>query len=335
MGQICLAGGCFWGTQAYMRKLPGVISTEVGYANAREGCAPLTYEDVCSGATGAAEAVLVNYDASAIPLPLLLEAFFRTIDPTSVNRQGNDCGTQYRTGVLWVDEADAATVEDALARLQARHDRPIAVESGPLRSFAVAEDYHQDYLQKNPMGYCHVNLADADAFVREHASELGESAMRRSLKDALASHSFHKPPEWELKGDLTPRQYAVTQQNATEPAFSHPYDRKFSRGIYVDVVTGEPLFASADKFDSGCGWPAFARPIDESVVTEREDTSIPLMPRTEVRSASGDSHLGHVFNDGPAELGGMRYCINGDALRFVPEADMTREGYGWLLPYLR
>lgn len=390
--RICLAGGCFWGTEAYLRKLPGVLSTQVGYANSR--VADPSYELVCSGTTDAAEAVMVEYDPAVLPLPLLLEAFFRTIDPTSVNRQGNDRGTQYRSGVYWIPDegegspcsdaagssdveaqpnsgnlanpADLADIQRAVAKVQAQHSAPIATEVMPLAGFAPAEDYHQDYLQKNPSGYCHVNLADADRFVAEHVDEFGDGApcapraahtdgaadaeaagagddrsgvlpqwQRDRIADELAKHTYTRPSEAELLADLTRSQYSVTQQSATEPAFSHPYDREFAPGVYVDVATGEPLFLSSDKFDSGCGWPAFSRPVADAVVEERADDGIPFMPRTEVRSRAGDSHLGHVFDDGPEELGGLRYCINGNALRFVPKADMRKEGYGWLLPYVR
>lgn len=378
--RICLAGGCFWGTEAYLRKLPGVLSTQVGYANSR--VADPSYELVCSGATDAVEAVMVEYDPAVLPLPLLLEAFFRTIDPTSVNRQGNDRGTQYRSGIYWIpdegegpprsdaagsanveaqsDPDDLAAIKRAVAKVQAQHSAPVATEVMPLAGFAPAEDYHQDYLQKNPSGYCHVNLADADRFVAEHVDEFGDGApstagaadadapgagdgrsgalpqwQRDRIADELAKHTYTRPSEAELLADLTRSQYAVTQRSATEPAFSHPYDREFAPGVYVDVVTGEPLFLSSDKYDSGCGWPAFSRPVADAVIEERDDDGIPFMPRTEVRSRAGDSHLGHVFDDGPEELGGLRYCINGNALRFVPKADMRKEGYGWLLPYVR
>lgn len=381
--RICLAGGCFWGTEAYLRKLPGVLSTQVGYANSR--VADPGYELVCSGATDAAEAVMVEYDPAVLPLPLLLEAFFRTIDPTSVNCQGNDRGTQYRSGIYWIpdegegaprsdaagsanveaqpDPDDLAAIKRAVAKVQAQHSTPVATEVMPLASFAPAEGYHQDYLQKNPSGYCHVNLADADRFVAEHVDEFGDGApstagavvaadadapgvggdrsgalprwQRDRIANELAQHTYTRPSEAELLANLTRSQYAVTQRSATEPAFSHPYDREFAPGVYVDVVTGEPLFLSSDKYDSGCGWPAFSRPIADAVIEERDDDGIPFMPRTEVRSRAGDSHLGHVFDDGPEELGGLRYCINGNALRFVPKADMRKEGYGWLLPYVR
>lgn len=172
--EIYLAGGCFWGTEAYLGKLPGILETEVGYANSR--MADPTYEDVCQGGTDAAECVRVRYDADIIPLPLLLDAYLRTVNPTSVNRQGNDRGTQYRTGIYWTDGADAPVVREKLAELQRRLDAPVAIEAAPLESFYPAEQYHQKYLKKNPMGYCHVNLADARQFVAEHANDFGDSA---------------------------------------------------------------------------------------------------------------------------------------------------------------
>lgn len=315
---IVLAGGCFWGTEAYLKRLPGVLDTETGYANAT--VPHPTYEEVCSGQTQGAEAVRVTYDPHVIPLPLLLEAYFRTIDPTTLNRQGNDVGTQYRTGIYWTDAQDAPIVAAALTKLERQLGRPVRVEAAPLESFFPAEDYHQDYLDAHPGGYCHVNLADADAFVAEHRTDF-----------AIAEQGYGKPDDADLEAALDPDTFAVTQRGATERAFSHPYDQLFDDGIYVDAVTGEPLFSSADKFDAGCGWPAFARPLAESSVLEIPDGSLPGMPRTEVRSASGGSHLGHVFEDGPRERGGQRYCINGAALRFIPRHRMTAEGYGYLL----
>ncbi len=316
--EIVLAGGCFWGTEAYLKRLPGVLDTEVGYANSL--VPQPDYEDVCTGETGAAEAVRVIYDPEIIPLSLLLEGYFRTIDPTALNRQGNDRGTQYRTGIYWTNEHDVPIIASELAKLERRIGKPLRVEARKLENFFPAENYHQDYLDANPMGYCHVNLADARKFVEERKADF-----------SIATQGYARPDETTLREQLDPQTFAVTQESATERAFSHPYDRLFDEGIYVDAVTGEPLFSSADKFDSGCGWPAFARPIAESSLMEVTDTSIPGMPRTEVRSTMGDSHLGHVFEDGPAESGGQRYCINGSALRFIPRDQMESEGYGYLL----
>lgn len=336
MQEIYLSGGCFWGTEAYIKKLPGITSTEVGYANGITDHP--TYEDVCSGETNAAECVRVEYDADVIPLSLLLEAFLRTIDPTSLNKQGNDRGTQYRTGIYWTDDSDAFIVKSTLAQLQQNLDKPIVVEAEPLKSFFPAEEYHQDYLDKNPSGYCHVNLADATRFISEHAKEFGSIQgtvkLTTKLGRQIQEQGYRKPDIDSLRKKLSETAYKVTQNSATEAPHSSPYDQEFSPGIYVDITSGEPLFSSRDKFDAGCGWPSFSKPIDQSVIERKADNSIAFMPRIEVRSHAADSHLGHVFDDGPAELGGKRYCINGAALRFIPKKDMDSEGYGYLLPYV-
>ncbi|MEZ5990779.1 MAG: bifunctional methionine sulfoxide reductase B/A protein [Planctomycetota bacterium] len=166
--------------------------------------------------------------------------------------------------------------------------------------------------------------------------EGGETATNTSVKNddqarggtvAPEKGKFVKPSDEELREKLTDIQYRVTQQNGTERAFTGEYDHLFDPGIYVDVVSGEALFSSLDKYDSGCGWPAFTRPIDADEVVEKEDTTHGMV-RTEVRSSTADSHLGHVFNDGPKDQGGMRYCINSAALEFVPLAEMKARGYG-------
>ena len=301
---IYLAGGCFWGTEHFFSLVPGVIDTEVGYANSN--VPNPSYREVCTGNTGAAETVKVVYDPDSVTLPFLLDLYYKTIDPTSVNRQGNDRGTQYRTGIYYTDSAELPVIERSLEKLQKEYSRPLAIEVGPLRNFYPAEDYHQDYLDVNPGGYCHIN----PALFRE----------ARTAKDPDA-----------LVNRLTPLQYEVTQRNATERPYLNEYYDEFRPGIYVDIVTGEPLFLSTDKFESGCGWPAFSRPISDELIKELRDTTHGMV-RTEVRSAHGDSHLGHVFNDGPRESGGLRYCINSASLRFVPLAEMEAQGYGNLIP---
>ena len=312
MKTIYLAGGCFWGTEKYLALIPGVLATEVGYANGRTENP--TYEDVCRNDSGHAETVKVDYDPERISLTFLLDRFYEVVDPLSLNRQGGDVGTQYRTGIYFTDPADEDVVRGSIALLQESHERPVAIEVGPLAQFFQAEEYHRKYLDKNPAGYCHIGRNKFEA-----------------AKRAVDTATRYRPAEKaELRKTLSDMQFAVTQNNATEPPFRNEYHDKFEPGIYVDITSGEPLFLSTDKFESGCGWPSFSRPIAKKLITELEDTSYGRS-RTEVRSTTGDAHLGHVFDDGPAERGGLRYCINSASLRFVPKDKMAEEGYGHLL----
>ncbi len=309
--KIYLAGGCFWGTEHLLSLVEGVVKTTAGYANSL--VPDPTYEMVCTGRTGAAETVEVVYDDHAVGLSELLTIYFRSIDPLSLNRQGNDVGTQYRTGIYYTDPADLPVIEAVVATVQRRHpQQKLAVEVAPLANFYPAELYHQQYLDKNPGGYCHVDPALFE--------EVRSRAPRRNDKD-------------DLRRRLTPLQWEVTQNGATERPYVNEYDHEFRPGIYVDITDGTPLFISTRKYDSGCGWPAFTRPIDPSLITEHVDNSF-NRTRTEVRSASSGSHLGHVFPDGPASDGGLRYCINSAALRFIPAASMAAEGYASYLPML-
>ena len=322
MREIYLAGGCFWGVEEYFSLVPGVVDAVNGYANG--SVASPTYEQVCTGVTGHVETVRVTYDPAIVSLKTLVEQLFAIIDPLSVNRQGNDVGSQYRTGVYYVDAADEPVVRAVFDAEQAKHDRPIVTELGPLECFYEAEDYHQDYLRKNPGGYCHVNFAS----LSDVRTEQGGSGTASAKAQAKApAEAWPKPPDAELRRQLTSQQYAITQHAGTERAFTGEYDMHFERGVYVDVVTGQPLFSSADKYDSGCGWPAFSRAISDDAVAMRVDRSFG-MHRIEVRSSGGDSHLGHMFHDGPADSGGRRYCINSAALRFVPYDDLDAEGLG-------
>ena len=305
--KIYLAGGCFWGTDHLFSLVDGVVKTAAGYANSK--VAYPSYEEVCTGRTGAAETVEVVYDDTKVGLTDLLSIYFRSIDPTTLNRQGNDIGTQYRTGIYYTDPADLPAIEAFVAAVQRRHTEPLAVEVGPLVNFYPAELYHQEYLYKNPQGYCHVDPA------------LFEEVRNRKARNLDKA---------ELRERLTPLQWEVTQNGATERPFINEYDHEFRKGIYVDITDGTPLFVSSRKYNSGCGWPAFSRPIDPSLITEHTDTSFGRV-RTEVRSASSGAHLGHVFPDGPQDDGGMRYCINSASLRFVPAVDMEAEGYGGYL----
>lgn len=309
------AGGCFWGVDAYFSLVPGVADTTAGYANGTTE--QPSYETVSSGTTGFAETVRVRYDPNAVSLQTLVEHYFGLVDPLSVNRQGNDAGSQYRTGIYYVDDADLPSLEEAMGREEKQVGQPLAVELAPLSSFYEAEDYHQDYLDKNPTGYCHVDFSGLRAFAE------GD--------DSLDPAAYEKPDDAALRSQLTGEQYDVTQNDATERPYSDPRADEWEPGLYVDVATGEPLFSSADQFHSGTGWPSFSKPIDPAVIVKREDDSYG-MSRTEISSRVGSSHLGHVFDDGPAENGGLRYCINGASLRFIPLADMDAEGYGDLKP---
>ena len=309
--EIFYAGGCFWGVESYFSQIPGVHDVTVGYANGTTEHP--TYEEVCNTVTGHAETVHVLYDPAVISLRKLTEHFFKIVNPLSLNQQGNDVGSQYRSGIYYTDPADLEVLQSVLDAEQEKYDAPIVTELLPLQCYYLAEEYHQDYLEKNPGGYCHIDFSTLSEF------------------DQLVDPSaYRRPSDEEIRAMLTDQQYRITQRADTEFAYTGEYDHFFEPGLYVDIVTGEPLFLSGDKFDSGCGWPSFSRPIAPEVVVEYPDTSYGLS-RTEVRSRVGDTHLGHVFTDGPAELGGLRYCINSASLRFIPYGDLEREGYGWLM----
>mgnify|MGYP000883945655 FL=1 len=321
--EIYLAGGCFWGTELYLGLVHGVISVESGYANG--STSHPSYREVCSG-SGHAETVHVVYDPQIVSLDEILTDFYDSIDPTTVDRQGNDIGRQYRSGIYYVpnadgsESADAGVIRASLAALQQRIGKHVAIEMGEIVNFYRAEEDHQEYLEKNPNGYCHISPA-LIARMRE------KRAAAERAEETKSTRTYAKPSDAELKTRLTDLQYAVTQEKATERPFFNEYDHEFREGIYCDITTGEPLFISTDKYDSGCGWPAFSRPIDSTLIAEHEDRSHGMV-RTEVTAATSGAHLGHVFNDGPAATGGLRYCINSASLRFIPKEDMEREGYG-------
>ncbi len=299
--EIYLAGGCFWGVEGYFKKIPGVLDTEVGYANGKTS--DTSYEKL--GKTLHSETVKISYDRDKLSLQDILEYYFRIIDPTSINKQGNDAGIQYRTGIYFTNENDKLIIDEIIRQVQKKYKDKIVVEVEEIKNFVPAEDYHQDYLDKNPNGYCHININLAN--------------------EPLESKKIKKDDK-ELRKKLSDDEYKVTQENATEKPFSSEYDDFDKPGIYVDKVSGEPLFSSRDKYDAGCGWPSFTKPIDKNIAY-KNDKSL-NMERVEVRSKAGDSHLGHVFNDGPKEADGVRYCINGAALRFIPLEKMEEEGYG-------
>lgn len=315
--EIYLAGGCFWGLEKYLQNIKGVIQTEVGYANGNTKTP--SYEDVCYKNTGHAEAVKVIYDKKIISLPFLLELFYDVIDPVSINRQGGDIGTQYRTGIYFTDDQDEELINSSIAKLQERFSEKIAIEVYPLENYFKAEEYHQKYLDKNPNGYCHIGNTEF------------KKAKMAVDPEKIRGNKYTKKSREELKNILTDIQFDVTQNSGTERPFQNEYFDKFREGIYVDITTGQPLFISDDKFESACGWPSFSKPIDEDLIEELSDESFG-MRRIEVRSKLGDAHLGHVFNDGPSRLGGLRYCINSASLRFIAKEDMEMEGY---LEYLK
>lgn len=299
---IYLAAGCFWGAQGYFKQLVGVVNTNVGYAN---GTTDTTnYETVKQ--TDHAETVCIDYDANTISLAEILRHYFRIIDPLSLDQQGADRGRQYRTGIFYADEADLPVITTSMKALEQRLGTPSAIVVEPLRNFVLAEDYHQDYLDNHPGGYCHINLALA----------------RQPLEA-----TYQQPDREQAKQHLSQLSYEVTQHAHTEHPFTSPYAQSSQRGIYVDIVSKVPLFSSRDQFDAGCGWPSFTKPISPSEVSYHEDYSH-AMHRKEVKSSQAESHLGHVFTDGPEEQGGLRYCINGASLEFIPEEQMIERGYG-------
>jgi peptide methionine sulfoxide reductase msrA/msrB len=302
---IYFAGGCFWGVEGYFKRVDGVIDTQTGYANGNKENP--TYKEVINN-SGHAETVKIVYDENVISLEELLLHFLRIVDPYSINRQGNDFGIQYRSGIYYTTEEQKTRVKRVIERFEEREGRKTAIEILSLEGFYDAEEYHQDYLDKNPNGYCHIplNTADDPLFEVEIYTDLTDKALRERI------------------GELS---FEVTQNSATERPYTSEYEDFYQKGIYVDIVTGEPLFVSDDKFDSGCGWPSFSRPIEADAIEYVRDDSHG-MQRIEVRSKIGDSHLGHVFNDGPTDQGGLRYCINGAALKFIPYEDMEKEGYG-------
>jgi peptide methionine sulfoxide reductase msrA/msrB len=318
LSTIYFAGGCFWGVEAFMSGIYGVSDVTSGYANGT-GVNPM-YEEVITGKRGFAEAVEVKYDAQRVDLTKLVSQYFKVIDPTSLNKQGNDRGVQYRTGIYYTDLAEEPVIKALVKKEQEKYDKEIVTEVAPLTNYYLAEEYHQDYLVKNPNGYCHIDLSILDD---------QEIPMEDEMVIQIDAAMYPKPSDEVLKAKLTDAQYQVAVLQDTEHAYSNEYWDQYEPGIYVDVATGEPLFSSKDKYDSGCGWPSFTKPINSEVVTFHEDTQYGMV-RTEVRSRAGDIHLGHVFDDGPEDKGGKRYCINSASIHFIPLADMEQEGYGYV-----
>jgi peptide methionine sulfoxide reductase msrA/msrB len=304
--EIYLAGGCFWGVEEYFDNILGVVYTNVGYANGESD--KTDYSSISK--TGHTETIYLVYDPEVISLERILEYFYSVIEPTSLNRQGNDRGTQYRSGIYYVDDKDIETINAVTKKEQEKYSDEIVTEIEPIKNYVLAEDYHQDYLKKNPNGYCHIDLTNIP-----------------QQKPFIKVRDYPVPSLDEIEAKLSKEQFSITQENATEPAFNNPLWDNKEEGLYVDIVTGEPLFLSTDKFDSGSGWPSFTRPIQNEVVVLKDDASSG-MQRIEARSRIGNSHLGHVFSDGPKEEGGQRYCINSGALEFIAVQDFEAKGYG-------
>lgn len=327
------AGGCFWCVEAAFEKIPGVVGAVSGYSGGKEKNP--NYKQVSSGSTGHTEAVQVYYDRDVISYEGLLQGLWRTMDPTDANGQFVDRGQQYRPAIFYHDAEQQRLAEaskQALAE-SGRYDKPVVIEIVPLQGFYEAEDYHQDYYRKNPLRYkFYTHNSGRYQFIDEVWGEdrhIDYSEYRPKNAAMTGSgfdpQSFVKPSDAELKKRLTPLQYRVTQRDGTERAFANPYNDEKRAGLYVDIVSGEPLFSSADKYDSGTGWPSFVRPITPNAVVEKADRSW-FGVRTEIRSAVADSHLGHVFEDGPAPTG-LRYCMNSAAMRFIPKEEMAAAGY--------
>ncbi|TAK57727.1 peptide-methionine (R)-S-oxide reductase [Patescibacteria group bacterium] len=333
-----LAGGCFWCVESDFEKLSGVLNVVSGYSGGVT--ASPDYKNYAQG--GHREVVEVTYDTNKLSFANLVEYLIKHSDPTDAGGSFYDRGEQYAPAVYYANEAEKKSAEKVIADMNALkvYEKPLALKVLPRATFYPAEDFHQDYYKKNPLRYQYYrNASGRDAFIQKY---WGDKAGVFSVSSTISSKNmtnknkwgaFVKPSETELRAKLSPLQYKVTQEEGTERAFSNEYDTNKAPGIYADIVSGEPLFSSKDKYDSGTGWPSFVKPILSDAVTFHIDNGL-FTTRTEVRSRYADSHLGHVFPDGPSDRGGKRYCMNSAALRFVPKEKMVEEGYAEYIKYV-